>query len=323
MRSRHLKVFLTALAALPVCVIAQQLPGRNAKSSATASLILSSHNPAEGTTGTFSARVREVNVLFSASDWRGRFVSNLEASDVKVLDNGEQPQSLTYFLRQSDLPLRIGILVDVSPSVENVFAAQQRAAEIFLRQTLRLSDFASVMTFAGQSRVAQNFTGNLEALANAVHLLKAEESSTAIYDAVKASCHNLALSGDTSLGRRVLILITDGEDNSSTASIQDAINAALQSEVVIFALNTNFAPDSTDPVLRKLTENTGGRVLHASGSRELKMAFRKVNEQLRNQYLLGYKPVNWQADHSFHKIRVTTRRFGLHVHCRKGYYATE
>lgn len=324
MRARNLKTLLTVVAVVSVCLVAQQGPGPKTDSSLSASSVIpSSHNSAEDATETFSARVREVNVLFSASDWRGRFVSNLTLSDINVRDNGEQPQSLTYFLRQSDLPLRIGILVDVSGSVGNVFPDQQQAAEIFLQQTLRPSDSASVITFSDQARVAQDFTGNLEALTGVIHRLKAGESSTAIYDAVKTSCKKLSQEGDTSLNRRVLVLITDGEDNSSVAKIEDAIDTSLQSEVVIFALNTNLVSESTDPLLKKLTENTGGRVLHARGPWELKMAFRRVNEQLRNQYLLGYKPANWQADRSFHKIRVTTRRFGLRVHCRKGYYATE
>src|SRR5262249_47957433 len=103
----------------------------------------------------------------------------------------------------------------------------------------------------------------------------------------------------------------------------DAIDAALQSDVIVFALNTNPIQAFTDPMLQKLSQSTGGGVLHARGARELKSAFRKINEQLRNQYLLGYKPPHWQADQSFHRIGVPARRFGLHIHCRKGYYAIE
>ena len=324
MKARELKALLTVVTALSACLVAQQGPGPKTDSSSSAlSAMPSSHALTEAAAGALSVRVREVNVLFSASDWRGRFVSNLTLSDIKVSDNGEEPQSLTYFVRQSDLPLRLGILVDVSGSVESVFPAQQQAAEIFLQQTLRPSDLGSIITFSDQARVAQDFTGKLDALTGAVHRLKAGEASTAIYDAVKTSCKNLSREDDRSFHRRALILITDGEDNSSISKIEDAISTSLQSEVVLFAINTNVVPAFTDSLLKKLTENTGGRVLHARGPSELKMAFRKVNEQLRNQYLLGYKPANWQADHSFHKIHVTTLRFGLRVHCRKGYYANE
>lgn len=324
MRARDPGVLLIVMAVLCAYVIAQQGPERKSElSPIVSSEVPSSTNLAEATTGTFSSRVREVNVLFSASDWRGRFVSNLTPSDIKVRDNGEQPQAVTYFVRQSDLPLRIGILVDVSGSVENVFPDQQQAAEIFLQQTMRPSDLASIITLSDQARVVQDFTGNLDALTGAIHRLKAGDASTAIYDAVKTSCKMLSEEGNAKLNRRVLVLITDGQDTSSITKIEDAINTSLQSEVVIFALNTNLVSESTDAFLKKLTENTGGRVLHARGAWELKSAFRKVNEQLRNQYLLGYKPANWRADQSFHKIHVTTRRFGLRVHCRKGYYATE
>ena len=318
MPSRHFKFCVMAVVVL--CVYASsQVPAESpADSSQTAFLSTAQRNIAEPTE-TFSSRVREVNVLFSASDWRGHFVSSLGPSDIKVFDNGHTPQSLTYFLRQSDLPLKVSLLIDVSGSVGTVFRAQRQAAAIFLQQTLRPSDSASIVAFGVQSRVVQDFTSNLQLLSAAVGRMSAGESLTAIYDAVKTSCAMLSAGEEQSLNRRALILITDGEDNSSHISIDAAVDAALQSEVVVFALNTSLAPAYTDPFLQKLTASTSGRVLHARGTGELKAAFRKVNEQLRNQYLLGYKPPQWQADRSFHKIRLTTRRFGLQVHCRKGY----
>jgi Ca-activated chloride channel homolog len=271
----------------------------------------------------FSARVREVNVLFSASNWRDRFVSNLKPSDIRVFDNGRQPLSFTYFLHETDLPLRVALLIDISGSVEHLFQSQQRAAILFLQQTLRPSDSASVMVFAVKTEVVQNFTSSLEILTSAVRRLAPSQGETAIYDAVRNACDQLGGEGDGSVKRRALILITDGDDNRSRLSIDQAIEAAIQDEVVVFALNTSRAPVYTYPPLQKLTESTGGRVLHAYKESEMKFAFRKVNEQLRNQYLLGYKPPRWRADHSFHRIRVTTHRFGLYIHCRKGYYAIE
>jgi len=289
----------------------------------SASRAPSSYDAPEASKETFSARVREVNLLFSATDWRGRFVSNLTPSDIKVLDNGQQAQSLTYFLRQSDLPLKVGLLIDVSGSVGNFFKDQQQAATIFLQETLRPSDSASVITFGLQSRVAQDFTSDLQSLKSAVQGLSVGESSTAIYDAVSNSCAKLSAGSESGFARRVLILITDGEENASHSRIENAIDAALQSDVIVFALNTNRSQQLTDSMLQKLSKSTGGTVLHANGSRELKAAFRKINEQLRNQYLVGYKPPHWKADQSFHKIRVTTQRFALRIHCRKGYYAIE
>jgi len=289
----------------------------------SASRAPSRYDAPEASKETFSARVREVNLLFSATDWRGRFVSNLTPSDIKVLDNGQQAQSLTYFLRQSDLPLKVGLLIDVSGSVGNFFKDQQQAATIFLQETLRPSDSASVITFGLQSRVAQDFTSDLQSLKSAVQGLSVGESSTAIYDAVSNSCAKLSAGSESGFARRVLILITDGEENASHSRIENAIDAALQSDVIVFALNTNRSQQLTDSMLQKLSKSTGGTVLHANGSRELKAAFRKINEQLRNQYLVGYKPPHWKADQSFHKIRVTTQRFALRIHCRKGYYAIE
>jgi VWFA-related protein len=320
MRSRHFETLLIAIVMFSACAFPQTPPP--ADTFFPASRAPSSHELAGASTETFSARVREVSLLFSVSDWRGRFVSNLTPSDIKVLDNGEQPQSLTYFVRQSNLPLKVGLLIDVSGSVGRFFRDQQQAAAIFLQQTLQPTDSAAVVTFGSESRVVQDFTPNLESLTSAVNRLTVGESSTAIYDAVSASCARLANDTQQDFARNVLILITDGEENSSHLHLEDAINAALQSDVIVFALNTNPSQLLTDPMLQRLSKSTGGRVLHAHGARELKSAFSKINEQLRNQYLLAYKPPHWKADDSFHKVRVTAR-FGERIHCRKGYYAIE
>ena len=261
MRSRLLGLLLVVLSTGCISAFAPAQSMPRADSALTASS--AGNDVPEASKGTFSARVREVNVLFSASDWRGRFVSNLTASDVRVFDNGKSPQSLTYFLRQSDLPLKVELLIDVSGSVGPVFRSQQQAAAIFLQQALRLSDSAAITTFGVQSHVVQDFSSNLDSLTSAVRRMSAGESLTAVYDAVSGSCARLAGGGESGLNRRALILITDGEDNSSHASIDEAIDAALQSEVVIFALNTSLAPGYTDTFLQKLTESTGGRVLHA------------------------------------------------------------
>ena len=321
MPNRRFPYLLSVLVILSACAFAQGAPPTDLLLSASG--VSSSHDVADGRTETFSARVREVNLLFSATDWRGRFVSNLTASDIKVLDNGLQPQSLTYFLRQSDLPLYVGLLIDVSGSVETFFKDQQQAAAVFLKETLRPSDSAAIITFGLESRTVQDFTSNLQSLRDSVQALSVGESSTAIYDAVRSSCARLSSVPESGFARRVLILITDGAENASRSRIEDAIDAALQSDVIVFALNTNRWQQDTDPMLEKLSKGTGGTLLHAHGAHELKAAFRKINEQLRSQYLVGYKPPHWKADQSFHKIRVTTQRFGLRVHCRKGYYATE
>lgn len=320
MRIRQFEFLLIVIAMLSPRGFAQAAPPTEKFSSA--SRVPSSSDVADTRTDTFSARVREVNLLFSATDWRGRFLSKLTPSDIKVLDNGQQPESLTYFVRQSDLPLKVGLLIDVSGSVGNFFSDQQQAASIFLQETLRPSDSASIITFGLESRVAQDFTSNLGLLTSAVNRLSVGESSTAIYDAVSSSCVRLSPTSETSSARRVLILITDGEENASHSQIDNAIDAALQSDVIVFALNTNRSQLLTDPMLQKLSKSTGGEVLHARGARELKAAFRRINEQLRNQYLVAYKPLKWKTDDGFHKVRVTSR-FGVRVHCRKGYYATD
>jgi len=324
MRIRCLHVVLTAILGLSVRLIGQSsaMPPAEQLSTPPPSAATSTDKKVEDSAGTFSTGVREVNVVFSASNWHGHFVSNLSPSDVRVFDNGKQPESLTYFFHEADLPLRVGILIDASGSVEHLFGAEQKAAAIFLKETLRPSDSASVNVFGERSRTVQDFTSDLESLTAAVRRLQPTTSATAIYDAVKSACEKLGADRDSTLRRRALILITDGEDNLSRTTIGEAIDAALESEVVVFALNTHPVPQTTQPILRKLAESTGGEAFYSRGAGQLKVAFRRVNDQLRHQYVLAYKPPNWQADHSFHKIRVTTRRLDVWVHCRKGYYAT-
>lgn len=318
---RRLKLAFSLLFALCLPAVAQLPSAPQPQISAASTINRSDIGVASA--HTFSTRVREVNVVFTVTNGRDRFVSNLNSSEVRVFDNGEQPASLTYFLHQADVPLKIALLIDISASVSDFFRSQQNAALIFLQQTLRPADSAAVMVFGVQMRVAQSFTSNLGTLIGAIGGLRADNNeSTAIYDAVKSSCEKLA-ENDVSVTRRALIVITDGDDNMSRHSIQDAINTALETEVVVFALNTRPIASITDPSLKKLTESTGGAVLHARDAKQLRLAFAKVNEQLRNQYLLGYKPPHWQADHSFHKIRIGTSRHGLQIHCRKGYYAND
>jgi Ca-activated chloride channel homolog len=325
MRSRCIELLFSVFVFVPCLgVLAQSQTSAQAGTRlAESSFAPLSRDTPEASTGTFSTRVREVNVLFSASDWRGHFVSNLTPGDVRVFDNGHPADAITYFLREENLPLKIAMLIDVSGSVTNVFRGQQKAAVLFFQQTLRPSDIGSLMAFSEDVRVIQDFTPNLTSLTSRIGTLAAGNSATAIYDAVQTSCQKLAKERSSSPSRRALILITDGEDNRSLGNIDDAIATALQSEVVIFALNTHPVPQYTDPTLKKLADSTGGELLHAGRTGELASAFRRVNQQLRSQYLLGYKPPRWDADRSFHRIRVTTHRFGLHVHCRKGYYQAD
>ena len=285
--------------------------------------VLTNADIPESNPQTFLTKVREVNVLFSAMDWRGRFVSDLNQSDVTVFDNGKRLPSITYFLREENLPLEVGILIDVSASVANVFRAQQKAATLFLQQTLRPADKASLIAFGIDTRMVQDFTPSLTLLSSAIGDLRVGDSSTAIYDAVQTSCERLAKGRQSELTRRALILITDGEDNASKSTLQDAVAAALRSEVVVFALNTNVQPEWTDQSLKQLAESSGGTLLHAAGEKALRSAFGRVNEQLRSQYLLGYKPPHVDAQSTFHRIRLTSHKFGMHIYCRKGYYVAD
>jgi Ca-activated chloride channel family protein len=272
---------------------------------------------------TFTTRVREVNLVFSVADRSGRFVSNLTSSDVKVLDNGLPPESVTYFRRHDELPLRVGIAIDTSDSVEQQFRFEQEAAVLFLQQMLRPnSDSALIVGFNGHSALAQGLTADMAGLTKAIHELRIG-GETAVWDAVRFSCEELARTAEHELTRHALIVITDGDDNVSHSTLDDAISAALQADTVVFVINTHTFSERSDVRLEKLAKSTGGAILPGHGLRELAKAFHDIDRQLRSQYALGYKPPQWRADHSFHSIRLVAQRRGLRVHCRRGYFAVE
>jgi len=272
---------------------------------------------------TITTRVREVNVVFSVTDRRGRFVPDLERKDIAVFDNDTTPPSLAYFLKHDDLPLHVALVIDLSDSIHEQFGFEQKSAALFLEQVLRpASDAALVIGFNHRPIMQQGMTHDPATLAAGLARLKVG-GTTALFDAVEFACAQLADEAQPSLARRVVVLITDGQDTASRGNLKSAINAALQTGTVIFGVNT--APGSTEgePVLKRLAGATGGVVFPGRGLPQLAKAFHGIEGQVRSQYALGYKPPGWNADRSFHKIRVAARRRGLRIHHRTGYFAVD
>jgi len=272
---------------------------------------------------TISKRVDEVNLAFTVMDKKGRLINNLAAGDFKILDNRLPPQGVTFFQQQSDLPLRVAIVIDASDSIKYRFKFEQKAANVFLKNILRPGkDKALVVAFNSTIHLMRDFSDDVRGLSQAVKKISAG-GETALYDAVLFACRKLQDGSPES--RRAIILITDGEDTHSRAFLHDAELAPLRAQVTLFALSTNDL--SLDPypkgeaVLDLLSEPTGGRILPSRDEWQLSRAFREVERALRNQYALAYQPSEFRADGSYRRVDVVPVKQGLKVQCRRGYYA--
>ncbi len=274
---------------------------------------------------TISKHVHEVNLFLSVTDSKGRFVNNLTAGDFRLLDNHKSPERWTYFQAWTDLPLHVILAVDISSSIRERLHFEQKAASQFLKNIMRKeTDAAAVVAFGSE---VQEKTAGLDSDVNAldatIHSLQAG-GETAMYDAIILSSHKLSEHRGRTIARPVIILITDGADTCSKATLKAAEEAALRSEAAIFALDANSIYE-TNPkgrlVLEKLTRETGGLVLSAREDADLKKAFSTIEKILRSQYALGYPPPDLELDGSFRSIDVSSLKPGLQIHTRNGYYA--
>jgi Ca-activated chloride channel family protein len=275
---------------------------------------------------TLHARVNEVNVLFIATDKHGKFVRDLNQTDFSILDDHKPPQAILNFRRETDLPLHMGLLVDVSGSVDGRFDFEQNAATSFLQHTLRVGfDKAFVVGFNSHSQMAQDFTDNVQLLSVGVHKLH-DGGGTALYDAVYHACKDKFLKDrpDHPL-RKAIVIISDGEDNQSEISKAQAIEMAQRSEVIIYAISTD---DSGlvmrgDKVLQQLAEATGGRAFFPFKMKDITHSFAAIEDELRSQYVVSYKPANFDADGRYRSIEISSLKKDLQVRARKGYFAPQ
>ena len=275
---------------------------------------------------TIKKRVDEVNVLFIATDKHGKFVRNLNQGDFEILDDHKPPQSIVNFTRDTDLPIELGLLVDTSGSVNSRFAFEQEAAVTFLEQTVRAHfDRAFVMGFSTRSRVAQDFTDNVQALDSAVRGLH-NGGGTALYDAIYRACRDkLGKDQPDHPVRRAIIVVSDGEDNQSEFSRAQAIEMAQRAQVIVYAISTD---DSGlvlrgDRILQQLADATGGRAFFPYKMKDVTRAFAAIEDELRSQYVVSYRPADFDADGRYRSIQITALKKDLQVRARKGYYAPQ
>jgi VWFA-related protein len=279
-----------------------------------------------GSAFTYTKQVDEVNMLFTVTDRKGRLVSDLGGQDFRLLDNHEAPQRIHYFQKQSELPLKVGVLIDISGSVSHRLSFEKRGARIFLKKILRPGiDEAFVAAFDEQPHLLQDLTNNTAGMAGSFDHIKAG-GGTRLFDAIIFAAEKLGATREPKVTRRAIVLITDGEDNKSKALLSDAQQAAMRSDTVIFALSTNDVRSDYpkgEAILKLLTQATGGAILPAREDYELNRAFRDIEKTLRSQYAMGYTPAGFEADGSFHAVEIVPRRPGLTVRSRRGYFAAK
>ncbi len=292
------------------------------------------------TTGpTLKVTTEAVNVYAVVRNKHGRLIPNLTKNDFEIKEDNT-PQKISYFTRETDTPLTLAIMIDTSPSQERVLDVEQREAKAFLRQVLRPKDLACVIHFDLEVELLQDFTIDQRRLDNAIDatvinggghgvlpspLPSRGVGGTHLYDSVYLAANELM---SHEVGRKVLILLTDGEDQGSKESLNQALEAAQKSDCIIYAIdivdrafygfgNMGFRGDS---VLRKLCEQTGGDVIKVKKINNTSAAFQEIADELRTQYLLGYTPSNSRKDSGFRKIKVRVTHGNYKVQARSGYY---
>jgi VWFA-related protein len=281
-----------------------------------------------------------VTVPFNVTDKKNKYINELTKGDIEVLED-DKPQKIFSFERQTDLPLTIALLIDISGSQSYTLPAEKSAAQRFLRRVIRpAKDIAAVATFEGEAELVQNFTSDVEKLSRAIDSVQvpvmppsvhtggtppinggSRVGSTALHDAIYAVSSDLL---KNEAGRRVLILISDGVNYGSRLKLRDAIERTWRNEVIVYSIGIGDPSyDGVDEgTLKKVASETGGRAFFPRNEEDLDKAFALIDEDLRSQYVLAYEPANEARDGSFRTIQMKVKnRKDLTVRHRRGYFA--
>ena len=275
---------------------------------------------------TITKTVNEVNVVFTVTDRHNRYVKDLAKTDFKVVDDEKLVSEIRSFRQETNLPLQVGLLIDASNSIRDRFKFEQEAAIEFLNESIRHHyDQAFVIGFDEKPELTQDFTDNMELLSNGVRMLH-PGGGTALFDAVYyAARDKLMKSAQSDSVRRALVLVSDGNDNASHVTREEAIEMALRADVTVYTISTNFAAggesDDYDKVLQRIADATGGRAFRPFQLSDVSNAFSEIQDDLRSQYALSYHPPDFAHDGRFRTIEIMANRRGLKVRSRNGYYA--
>lgn len=290
---------------------------------------------------TIQVTVDVVNVLCSVRDKRGALISNLTKDDFEIVEDGKRVP-IKYFARESDLPLTIGLLVDVSASQENLIDIERRAAHGFLSSVLRKKDMAFLISFGGEAELLQDYTNSARLLQKGLELLRVNSGvgglhpgpvptmgqprGTVLYDAVYLAATEMLA---REVGRKAIVLITDGVDQGSRLKLEQAIEGAQKADTVIYSIYY-VDPSAyygrgifgvSNAALRKMSEETGGRLFKVDRKNGLPEIFDQLQQEMRSQYSIGFTPASDRKDGSFRRLDVRARDKNLKVQARKGYYA--
>lgn len=272
---------------------------------------------------TFHSRSDEVNVIFTVTDKHNKFIKDLKENQFKFLDNNRPPKQIMNFSAETDLPLRVGLLIDASNSIRDRFLFEQDAAIEFLHQIIRpKTDKAFVLAFDEVWDLTQDFTGDLDKLTKGVKVIR-PGGGTALWDAVFYACRDkLMKERETGPVRKAIILVSDGDDNQSRVLRQEAIEMAQRAGVIVYTISTNLSnnPDEGDRSLKMLAETTGGQAFFPFKLQDVANAFRDIHEELRSQYSVFYKPDNFEANGQFRPIQIVAESKKFKVRAKKGYY---
>jgi Ca-activated chloride channel family protein len=268
--------------------------------------------------------VTRVNILLAVTDKKGRFITELGKNDFEVIEN-KRPQEIMEFTAETDLPLRIAILVDSSNSVRERFRFIQEAAIEFINSVIRPGqDKALVVSFDTSTELVADLDDNLEKLANTIRDLRAG-GGTSLYDAIFFACRDkLGMEQPRHKFRRAMVILSDGEDNQSEHTRDQALEVAQKADVVIFTISTNYTRIDTDgdKVLKYLATETGGQAFFPFKVEDLSQSFENIANELRHQYNIFYRPEPLMTDGRYQPINVKVKgRKDLVVRARKGYYA--
>lgn len=280
--------------------------------------------PPQETDETIKLEVTRVNILFTVTDRRGRFVNNLSREDFDLIEN-KRRQNIIEFSSESDLPLRIALLIDVSNSIRDRFRFELEAAAEFLQRVIRRGvDKALIYSFHTEPELVQPLTDDTDLLTRKLRELR-PGGGTAMYEALYLACRDhLMLDQPRYKYRRAVIIIGDGEDNSSRFTRDQALEMAYRAETVIYAISTNISRVETDgdKVLKYYARETGGRAFFPFKAEDLAQDFENIANELRSQYSILYRPDPLLTDGRFHPVELRVRgRKDLFVRARRGYYA--
>jgi VWFA-related protein len=289
--------------------------------------------------------VNLVNLFFSVRDRKGAYISTLGKDDFTVLEDGK-PQEIRFFSRETDQPLTLGLLVDVSRSQEALIEVERSASSRFFQRVLRQKDMAFLISFGVDAELLQDYTGSPALLAKALEKLRLNAGvsgmsptgsplplpgggrGTVLYDAVWLASKE-KLRGE--VGRKALVVITDGVDVGSRVKLQEAIEEAQRADAIVYVIlfedprytSWQYGGVSGEGAMRRMAEETGGRVFRVSRRESLDDIYDTIQTELRSQYSIAYAPSNQARDGSFRRIEVKTKNRDYRVQIRRGYYAPQ